>query len=119
MRKLFSFIVLAFLLMLLGTAPAFASVPPALPHAFYGSVTINGAPAPDGSRVAATVDEGDALATQNPVMTIGGSYGVGSPRLLVQGEIPNEATITFHVTNENGTDVGGTYTFEIGGFCRL
>ncbi|MBA7600956.1 hypothetical protein ES703_08019 [subsurface metagenome] len=112
MRKLFSFIVLAFLLMLLGTAPAFANGIPALPHAFYGSVTINGAPATDDSRVEATVDEGEVLATQNPVTTKGDSYGIDSPRLLVQGD-GLSGTITFYV---NGVEAKGqTATFEAGG----
>jgi len=45
-KKATIFVVLAFLLVL-GAAPAYAV--PALPHAFYGSVTVNGAAAPDGT----------------------------------------------------------------------
>ena len=40
----------------LGTAAAQQMEPPALPHQFYGTVTLNGAAAPDGTRVSAEVD---------------------------------------------------------------
>ena len=43
-------------LAVLGTAAAQQMEPPALPHLFYGTVTINGAAAPDGTRVSAEVD---------------------------------------------------------------
>jgi hypothetical protein len=114
MRKIAIFIALVLLLALCAT-PAHAV--PALPHAFYGSVTVNGAAASDGTEVSATVAGGSVITnTQNPTTTSGGSYGVNSPHLLVQGyDIPDGATITFHVTNEDGTATGGTATFEAGG----
>ena len=112
MRKATIFIVLS-LLLVFCASPALAAGIPALPHAFYGSVTINGNPAPDGSRVSATVDQGDIIATQNPVTTAGDSFGISSPKLLVQGDIPNGATITFYV---NDVEVeGATAIFEAGG----
>lgn len=113
MRKAAIFIALA-LLLVLGATPALANGIPKLPHAFYGSVTINGAPAPDGTEVSATVNIGEIIATQNPVTTVGGNYGVASPYLLVQGyDIPDEATITFYV---DGVEVeGSTNTFVAGG----
>ena len=116
MKKIAVFIALV-LLLLLGAAPALADGGiPKLPHAFYGSVTVNGAAAADGTQISATVDIGKIISTQNPVTTVGGSYGVGSPYLLVQGyDIPDGATITFHVTNANGTATGGTAIFEAGG----
>lgn len=86
---------------------------PTLPHAFYGDVVINDSPALDGTQISATVDVGDIVPVQNPVSTVGGSFG--NPYLLVQGNIQNGAVITFYVTNENGTAIGGTYLFEIGG----
>ena len=43
-------------LAVLGTAAAQQMDPPALPHQFYGTVTINGVAAPDGTRVSAEVD---------------------------------------------------------------
>jgi hypothetical protein len=110
MRKITIFIVLAFMLVFCA-APAYAV--PALPHAFYGSVSINDAAAPDGTQVSATVDNGTVLPTQNPVTTVAGSYGVNSPRLLVQGDITPGSTITFYV---KGVEVEGmTATFEVGG----
>ncbi len=116
MRKIAIFIAVAALL-LLGATPALANGIPKLPHAFYGTVDINGSPAPDGVQVSATVDIGDIISTQNPVTTVGGGYGIGdNPYLLVQGyDIPDGATITFHVTNANGTAIGGTATFVAGG----
>ena len=110
MRKATIFIVLAFLLVLCAT-PVYAV--PSLPHAFYGSVTLNGSQAPDGTQVSATVDSGSVITNaQNPTTTVGGSYGVDSPHLLVQGDISNGATITFYV---NGVSTGQTATFEAGG----
>ena len=102
---------------IVGAAPAYAAGPPQLPHAFYGSVLINGAPAASGSSVSATVAGGTVMTNaQNPVATVGGGYGIGGPPLLVQGDIPNGATITFRVTNQNGTAVASvTAIFEAGG----
>ncbi|MBA7669163.1 hypothetical protein ES703_77291 [subsurface metagenome] len=104
MRKAVIFIVLAFLLGL--CAPVYAI--PALPHFFYGSVEINGSPAPDGTLVSATV--GDV--SQNPVETAGGSYGINSPMLLVQGD-GLSGTITFYVKGVEAE--GQTAPFEPGG----
>ena len=112
MRKATIFIVLASLLVLIA-APAYAQGIPKLPHAFYGSVTVNGGSASDGTEVSATVNIGDIIATQNPVTTVGGSYGIGSLYLLVQGyDIPDDATITFYV---NGESTGQTASFVAGG----
>jgi hypothetical protein len=115
MRKAAIFLALALLLFISAT-PVLANGIPSLPHAFYGTVTVNGAPAADGTQVSATVDNGTVITNeQNPTTTVGGSYGIDSPRLLVQGDIANGATITFHVTNDNGTATAGTATFEAGG----
>ena len=109
MKNILICILLPFLLAF-GATPVYAV--PALPHAFYGSVTINGTAAPDGSRVSATVDSGTIISTQNPVSTVAGSYGVDTPKLLVQGDDLSGATITFYV---NGVSTGQTATFEAGG----
>ncbi|NQS78867.1 MAG: hypothetical protein HQQ74_09260 [Methanoculleus bourgensis] len=103
--------------LLILAAAAFVSVVsaiPALPHAFCGDVVVNGAPAPDGTEVSATISEGTLVTgTQNPVTTVGGSFGKGgADLLLVQGEIPNGAIITFHV---NGVPTDTTGVFEAGG----
>jgi len=109
-KKATIFVVLAFLLVL-GAAPAYAV--PALPHAFYGSVTINGRSAPVGTEVEA---RGTGVTTgipQNPVTTtVAGQYGTDGLYLLVQGDIQNGDTITFYV---NGHSTGQTATFEAGG----
>ncbi len=96
---------------------AFVSVvtaTPALPHAFCGDVTVDGAPAPDGTEVSAVISEGTLVAgTQNPVATVGGSFGKGGALpLLVQGEIPDGAIVTFHV---DGVSTDATAVFEAGG----
>ena len=111
MRKI---VVLAILSLLLAfwTTPVYASGVPSLPHAFYGSVTINGDVAPDNTQVSATVDNGTITPTQNPVTTVGGSYGINSPKLLVQGDSLG-GDVTFYV---NGIEVEGvTATFKVGG----
>jgi len=97
------------LVLLVFASPVYAI--PALPHAFYGDVEINDAPAPDGSSVSAAVSDGTIVAVQNPVTTKGGSYGIESPRLLVQGD-GLSGDITFYV---NGVSTGQTWDFEAGG----
>ncbi len=98
------------LAMLIFVSPVYAI--PALPHAFYGDVEINSVSAPDGSLVSAVVSGGNIVAVQNPVSTSGGSYGISSLKLLVQGDISNGAMIHFYV---NGIDTGNTATYEHGG----
>ena len=110
MKKILIFILLVSLLTI-GAVPVYAA-PPALPHAFYGNISIEGAATPDGCRISATVNSGDIIDTQNPVTTVGGSYGISSDELLVQGDIPNGAIITFYV---NGVSTDQTATFQSGG----
>ena len=50
-------------LAVLGTAAAQQMDPPALPHQFYGTVTVNGVAAPDGTRVSAEVNGVEAKAS--------------------------------------------------------
>jgi len=110
MRKVVIFAILP-LLLAFWTMPVHASIP-SLPHAFYGSVTINGDAAPNDTQVSATVDNGTVTPTQNPVTTVGGSYGINSPKLLVQGDSLS-GDVTFYV---NGIVMeGATATFEVGG----
>lgn len=89
---------------------------PGIPHSFYGNVTINGAPVPDGTLVAADVDMGTIISgieVHNPVETVNGKFGIGEevPRLVVQGEIPQGATVMFTV---NGIDTGRTVLYQPG-----
>jgi len=102
------------LLVMLCAAPVYANGgPPGLPDTFYGTVTINEDPAPDGTQISATVAEGEVLTTsQNPIETVNGNYGIDGLHLLVQGYDLSGA-ITFYV---NGVEVEGvTATFEAGG----
>ncbi|GAH95212.1 unnamed protein product, partial [marine sediment metagenome] len=115
MKKLTIFIVMAFLLVL--AAPVYAI--PALPHAFYGDVEINGKPAPVGTRVEA---RGEGVATGiagNPtITTVTGIYGTSNPyepRLIIQavkeGNIQDGTTLTFYV---NDVSTGQTAEWHSG-----
>jgi len=113
MKKVIAFIALA-LLLSLGATPAYAQ-PPLLPHAFYGSVTINGSPAPVGTSVEA---RGDGVTTGidgNPTATtVTGIYGTSNPfesRLIVQGDIQDGATLSFYV---NGVSTEQTAEWHSG-----
>ena len=112
MRKVTTFIALALLVTLWAT-PAYAQ--PALPHAFYGSVTIDGSPAPAGTEVEARGSGVTTGITDNPTITTAvGIYGTSSPfehRLIVQGNIEEGATITFYV---NGYSTGQTAEWHSG-----
>jgi len=112
--KLSPFGTIALLVLAVAALVSVAAAIPALPHAFCGDVVVNGAPAPDGTTVSATVSEGTlAAGTQNPVTTVGGSFGKGGAApLLVQGEIADGVTITFLV---NGVPTGTTEVFGAGG----
>ncbi len=111
--KTIAFILLAVLLTLF-TTPVYATdgVPPPapVPHAFYGTVEVNGEPAPVGTEVAAM---GDGVLTGvggNPIVTTAaGKYGSSSnpfePMLIVWGDIVEGATLTFYV---NGVATGQT-----------
>jgi len=121
MKKVTTFVVLVCLLLLtLGAVPVYADGVPALPHAFYGSVTINGSPAPAGTSVGA---RGEGVATDisgNPTVTsVSGIYGTSNPlepRLIVQGNIEEEATITFYV---NDVSTGQTAEWHSGETTEL
>jgi len=113
--KTIAFILLAVLLALF-TTPVYAQgdVPP-LPHAFYGTVKINGSPAPVGTEVEA---RGEGVLTGvegNPVITtVAGKYGGSGPlepKLIVQGEIADGAILTFYV---NGVSTGQTAEWHSG-----
>ena len=69
---------------------------PVLPHNFYGNVTINGVPAPNGTIVTAEVQGGGGSFTTTVPGRYGSTCGVCT-RLLVQGQIEDGARITFFV----------------------
>jgi len=119
MKKLAIFIVLAFVLVL-GAAPVYANGIPPLPHAFYGTVKINGSPASVGTSVEA---RGEGVATGvagNPTTTtVTGIYGTSNPfehRLIVQGDIEEGATLTFYV---NGVSTDQTAEWHSGETTEL
>jgi len=116
--KTIAFMLLAVLLTLF-TIPAYADgvLPPVpVPHAFYGTVEVNGDPAPVGTEVEA---RGDGVLTGvggNPVViTIDGKYGSlddpFEPKLIVQGDIADGTTLTFYV---NGVSTGRTAEWHSG-----
>jgi len=87
---------------------------PGLPHAFYGSVTLNGQPAPDGTIITAKID-GKEVAT---TATSGGKYGypVGSFYVDDPNNDRTGSTVHFFV---NGIDTGKTVIFCNGCATRL
>jgi hypothetical protein len=97
-------IILAALLLVtsLCAAPVAAQAPP-IPHAFYGTVEINGDPAPIGTTVEAR-GEGVVIGEGNPItVTEAGKYGgpnPSEPKLVVQGDIDEGTTLTFYVDGE-------------------
>jgi len=112
--KMIAFMLLAMLLAL-AVGPVYADEAPSLPHAFYGTVEINGSPAPTGTEVEA---RGEGVATgvdQNPIVTTAqGEYGGSGSfdlKLLVWGNIAEGATVTFYV---NSFSTGQTATWHSG-----
>jgi len=88
---------------------------PSLPHTFYGNVTINGNPAPVGTKIEA---KGEGVLTDpgNPIMTVeAGNYGTldaanpYSQKLVVQGDISSGTVLTFYV---NDVLTEQTYTWQ-------
>jgi len=91
-------------LTLIAIPVAAAQQPPALPHAFFGTLEVNGAPAPAGTKVEA---RGTGVRTGllgNPIITTEkGKYGGASlyeAKLVVQGSMEAGDPIEFFV---NGT----------------
>jgi hypothetical protein len=112
--KMVAFMLLAMLLAL-AVSPVYADEAPSLPHAFYGTVEINGSAAPAGTEVEARGDGVQTGVTQNPLVTTdegkyGGSEGF-SPKLIVWGDIAEGATVTFYV---NGFSTGQTAEWHSG-----
>ena len=106
------------LLMAICATPVYAI--PALPHAFYGTLTIGGISAPVGTTVEArgtgvlTGIEGNPITT-----TVSGQYGSSDPlgdKLAVQGDIADGATITFYVNSSLANETAtwhSTYTTQL------
>lgn len=89
--------------------------PPAPPAAYYGTVTLNDAPAPAGSEIVAFVD-GDPHGSI--IIDTAGEYGgagAGASKLVVE-DVPNGATVTFTV---NGIPTNQTVEWEPGAVQQL
>ena len=117
--KVITFVTLIILLILCAT-PVYGQELPPLPHAFYGTVMINDSPAPVGTQVEA---RGEGVRTgieSNPIVTTAaGSYGSPDPmgpKLIVQGDILDGATITFYV---NGVYTGQRAEWHSGEVTEL
>jgi len=99
------------LLLALCATPAYAI--PALPHAFYGTVTINDGSAPVDTEVSAIGTGVLTNTIQNPITTtVVGQYGSGGLYLLVH--IPPLATITFYVDGHLATTEPATVLWHSG-----
>ena len=101
----------------LASVPANAQVP-SLPHQFYGTVKINNVDAPIGTVIEARVT-GALNGTFNPITTTElGKYGSANPlavvpRLLVQGEIVEGATIQFFVNGARANETAAWHAGQV------
>jgi hypothetical protein len=93
--------------LLLCAIPAYADIP-TLPHAFYGTLTILGSPAPVGTVVTAEVNSVQCGSITTTVAGQYGGSGAFDPKLTVTGEIETGATISFKV---NGSPTGSSYDY--------
>jgi hypothetical protein len=117
--KTVTFILLAVLLAL-SVTPVYAESAPALPHAFYGTIEVNGSPAPVGTQVEARGEGVQTGVDNNPiVVTAEGEYGGSGTfdlKLAVWGDIAEGATVTFYV---NGVSTGQTAAWHTGEVTEL
>ncbi len=109
------------------------SAQPMLPHAFYGSVTIGGQPAPLGTLVEARGDniipdtdpDDDGPFEGNPICTtVVGKYGSDDPSqnmFYVQGteELHNGETIEFYINGVKADQIFENPGFQSGGLTEL
>ncbi len=111
-------------------APAAPAIPP-VPHAFYGTVTIYGAPAPAGSSITARGQNILVDIPGNPfITTTAGEYGGpgrDDPKLIVQGNdsLANGTPIEFYVNGVRAQCAAAdgawqaTYPFTSGATTQL
>ena len=94
-----------------GTVTAQQMDPPALPHQFYGTVTVNGTAVPDGTRVTAEVNGVEAKVGS----TSEGKYGYDTGDLFrVEGAAGDR--VVFKVNGVVANEAGG---FKNGGSTEL
>ncbi|MDY6918029.1 MAG: hypothetical protein SVP26_08830, partial [Chloroflexota bacterium] len=117
MKRLIAFAVVA-LLLALGSIPAHANG--VNQHTFHGALTIDGSPAPVGTKVEVRGDGVDTGIEGNPITTTTeGWYGVASgvePRLVAAGDVEDGTTLCFWV---NDQDTGQTWQFHGGQATEL
>lgn len=99
--------------LLLGASGAFAQSPPSPPSRFVGTVTLNGATAPDGTVVTAQVN-GNACGSGN---VSGGNYKVdvpaADPAATVQCGKDGD-TVTFFVNGAQAAQTGTWHNYALG-----
>ncbi len=110
-------------------APVAAAQAPMLPHAFYGAVEINGAPAPIGVMVEARASGIRTGIDGNPLVTTAvggyGGSGVFAPKLVVQGDLVAGRLIEFYVNEVRaqcavpGGDWQDAFPFDPGAVTHL
>ena len=105
---------LALSLVLLVSLPAAVVSAEPYPHAFYGTLTIGGSPAPIGTEVTAVVAGGSGNITTTEV----GKYGDAGtgPKLVVKGDIEPGALIEFYA---DGGEADQTANFFEGRLTEL
>ena len=111
-------IVLVLLISLIACAAAAGDLPPALPHEFYGNMTIDGSPAPAGTVVTAMI--GGTAYGSIGVVNAGGygdpDWNLGSRLLVTAASDLKGETITFLV---DGAAANQTAPFTPGRVTRL
>jgi hypothetical protein len=117
--KTIAFVLLVGLLVLVAT-PVYAQGIPPLPHAFYGTIEVNGSPAPAGTAVEVRGEGVEVGVGSNPIVTTTeGRYGSEEPlepKLVVQGEIAEGTILTFYV---DGVATGETTEWHSGEVTEL
>jgi len=106
---------LVILALLLCAVPAYADIP-TIPHAFYGTLTIGGSPAPVGTVVTAKVGGVECGSITTTVAGQYGGSGAFDEKLSVSGEIETGATIYFYA---DGNEADQTYAFSPGAVTEL
>jgi len=106
---------LVILALFLCVIPAYADIP-TLPHAFYGTLTIGGSPAPVGTVVTAKVGGVQCGSITTTVVGQYGGSGAFDAKLTVSGEIATGATIYFYA---GGSVANETSTFSAGAVTQL
>jgi len=113
-------LLIALLSLLAGTSIEADGVTPPLPQAFYGSLSINGQPAPAGTQVSASGAGVDSNMVGNPITTVAngkyGGAGAIDTKLVVQGFIQEGTPLTFYI---DGTAADQTATWHSGVTSQL